>query len=47
MKKQRIETESLAQISEDRAEVDRLIRELDGLKNENYNVEEEQIRIIE
>lgn len=27
--------------------MDRLIRELDGLKNENFNAEEEQIKIIE
>ena len=47
LEKQRIETESLAQIGEDRSEVDRLIRELDALKSENYNAEEEQIKIID
>ena len=41
LEKQRIEADSLTQISQDRSEVDRLIRELDALKNENYNAEEE------
>jgi len=37
----------LARISEDRQEVDRLIRELDNLKSENVTVENEQSRLLE
>jgi hypothetical protein len=34
--KQRLEDECLARIGQDRVEVDRLIRELDGLKVEDH-----------
>ena len=37
----------MAKIAEDRSEVDRLIRELDGLKQENYTAEDEQMKVIE
>lgn len=47
IEKQRLEDECLARIGQDRVEVDRLIRELDGLKVEDHQVEEEQIRLLE
>jgi chromosome segregation ATPase len=37
----------LAKIASDRSEVDTLIRELDGLKQENYSAEDEQMKVIE
>lgn len=44
---QHVEHENLERISQDRQEVDRLIRELDQAKIENRNVEEEQIRLLD
>mmetsp|Transcript_1076 Transcript_1076/g.1986 ORF Transcript_1076/g.1986 Transcript_1076/m.1986 type:complete len:162 (-) Transcript_1076:107-592(-) len=47
IEKQRIESDCLHKIGEDRIEIDRLIRELDMLKNENVGAEQEQERIID
>ena len=43
----RYESSCLEKIGEDRVEIDRLIRELDLLKNENVHAENEQIRLID
>lgn len=37
----------MAKINEDRSEIDRLIKELDSLKQENYTAEDEQMKVIE
>lgn len=37
----------MAKINEDRSEIDRLIKELDSLKQENYSAEDEQMKVIE
>lgn len=47
LEKQKIESDSLIKIQEDRAEVDKLIVELDGLKQANYAAEDEQMKTIE
>lgn len=47
IEKYRFEQDCLAKIGEDRIEVDRLIRELDQLKQENISVEQEQMRLLE
>jgi hypothetical protein len=47
MERNRIEHDSLNQISQDRQESDRLIRELDQVRAENLQVEDEQIRLLE
>lgn len=42
-----MENENQNRIAEDQSEISRLIRELDQVKVENLNVEEEQIRLLE
>lgn len=45
--KQQFESDCLNKITQDRQEVDILIRELDQLKTENGQVEDEQIKVID
>jgi len=45
--KQKLEGDCLQRIASDRQEVDRLIRELDAVKSENVQAEEEQIKLLE
>lgn len=45
--KSKLESDCLNRISQDRQEVDRLIRELDVVKQENLQAEEEQIKLLE
>lgn len=47
MEKSRLESDCLARIGQDRTEVDRLIRELDVVKSENLQAEDEQIKLLE
>ena len=47
IEKQKTEMDSLDKISKDRQEIDRLIRELDQVKQENTTAEEEQMRLLE
>lgn len=47
MEKSRLEGDCLARIGQDRTEVDRLIRELDMVKSENIQAEDEQIKLLE
>jgi hypothetical protein len=45
--KQQFESDCLNKIATDRNEVDMLIKELDLLKAENLQVEDEQMKVIE
>jgi len=45
--KSKLESDCLNRIGQDRQEVDRLIRELDVVKHENLQAEEEQIKLLE
>lgn len=47
MEKQRLESDCLARIGQDRNEVDRLIRDLDLVKADNLQAEDEQIKLLE